>query len=119
EITYTGESILERAKNISISKEDIKENLEKLNDEVFTAESIKVSMDPDVFIRKKDINKARREGIKLLERKISSAFHRDPIKIEKKVLSEKKTHKKEHNIELLDNRVDPDRLKKYDNIYIR
>lgn len=118
-ISYFGDTILERAKKISISEDDIKENLLKFNDEVFKPKSIEISMDKDVFIRKKDINECRRQAVALLKNKLVTSYHRNPINI--KLDSKKKiqTRKREHNIELLDNNIDSNRLKKYDNIYIR
>lgn len=118
-VSYEGEKSLERAKKISIKEADIKENLARFNDEVFEPQKITVHMDSDVFIRKKDINKARRQGVALLEEAIKSPYHRKDPRLSLKEKSESSFKKREHNIELLTNDVDPKRLKAYDNIYIR
>src|SRR5699024_11828113 len=70
-VTYCSDTILQQAKKISISEEDIKENLSRFNDEIFKPESIKISMDADVFIRKKDINECRRQAVDLLKDKLA------------------------------------------------
>lgn len=118
-VTYCSDTILQQAKKISISEEDIKENLSRFNDEIFKPESIKISMDADVFIRKKDINECRRQAVDLLKDKLAGFYHRNPISIKMDTKDRMKTRKREHNIEVLDNNIDSMRLVKYDNVYIR
>lgn len=118
-VTYEKDEILEKSKKISIKNENIIENLSRFNDEVFKVKNINLFMDDDVFIRKKVINECRREAISLLINKITKAYHRKPIKINFMENKEKIQRKREHNIELLDNNINQQRLKKYDNIYIR
>lgn len=117
--TYTGQNILEKAKKISIKKEEIEENLSRFKDQIFTPTSIKIDMDPDVFIRKKEINEARREVLKNLEREILKDYHREKIKIDLPILENNKNRKREKNLELLTKNIDLEKLKDYDNIYIR
>ncbi|MDD7305878.1 MAG: U32 family peptidase [Peptoniphilaceae bacterium] len=118
-VSCKGGEALQKAKNISITEDDIKENLGKLNDQVFKANSIEVFMDKDVFIRKKDINHLRRLAVKLLQEELTKTYHRKPIKINLKSTNKSLSKKREHNIELLCNNVDPSRLEKFDNVYIR
>ena len=64
-ITYTHDVKSEKASKISISKEDIRENLSKFNDEIFSPSLIDINIDEGIFLRKKDINKCRRQAIRL------------------------------------------------------
>lgn len=116
---YTHDAIVEKAQKIGISKEDIKENLSKFNDEVFTPRSINIDIDSNIFLRKKDINECRRQGISALKEEILRDYQRDEIKIDLGLSAKKKSFKAEKNIEILSNDIDPGLLKDFDNVYIR
>ena len=127
EITMTYEDIsislktkdkLERAKKISLTEEDLKENLSKFGDDIYKARQINIVMDPDVFIRKKEINKLRREGSSKLKEEILKSFRRGEIDIEIPRLGHEKTHKREVNAELKNTNISPSLLKDFDNIYL-
>lgn len=51
--TYNHNAIIEESKNIAISEVDIRENLSKFNDEIFTPDQINIEMDDEIFLRKK------------------------------------------------------------------
>lgn len=109
----------EKANNISITKEEIKENLSKFNDEIFTPTSIDIDIDDGIFIRKKDINECRRQAIVLLKAKILEEYHRNQISIELPEHSKSSNLKFEKNIELLTNNISKDLLSDFDNVYVR
>src|SRR5699024_9205725 len=81
-ISIETEDKLERAKKISLTEEDLRENLSKFGDDIYQASQINIVMDPDVFIRKKDINRLRREGSAKLKEEILKSFRRDEVDIE-------------------------------------
>ncbi|MDU5230536.1 MAG: U32 family peptidase, partial [Anaerococcus sp.] len=102
-VTYTHAVTIEAAKNISLTAEDIRENLEKFNDEIFTPTRINMDIDQGIFLRKKDINECRRMGVALLEEEILKTYHRDKIKIDLPQIETDQNHKAERNVELLIN----------------
>lgn len=117
--SYIHPVTIEAAKNISLTSEDIKENLAKFNDEIFTPSAINIDIDEGIFLRKKDINECRRIGVSLLEEEILKYFHRDEIEIDLPQIEKNQNHKTERNIELLTNNISNDLLDDFDNVYIR
>lgn len=117
--SYIHPITIEAAKNISLTTEDIKENLAKFNDEIFTPSAINIDIDEGIFLRKKDINECRRMGVSLLEEEILKYYHRDEIKIDLPQIEKDQNHKSERNIELLTNNISNDLLDDFDNVYIR
>lgn len=117
-ISLSTDDNLERAKKISLTEEDLRENLSKFGDDIYKARQINIVMDLDVFIRKKDINRLRREGSAKLKEEILKSFKRDEIDIEIPEVGKKKNHKKEVNAELKNTNINPRLLKDFDNIYL-
>lgn len=117
--TYIHHVKCEEAKNISITEDDIKENLSKFNDEIYTPSLIEVDIDKGIFLRKKDINQCRREGISLLEKSILDKYHRNAISIELPCHKKNNNISPERNIELLTNNISRGLLDDFDNVYIR
>lgn len=115
---YQLENPLEEAKNISITEEDIRANLSKFGDEIFSPNHIEIDMDSNIFIRKKDINKLRRSGVEKLKEEILKTYHRDPVDIPIETINLDKGHDREVNIELKTTYVSPEKLKDFDNVYI-
>lgn len=118
-ISYEGENLVEEGKNISLEKEDIKENLTKLGNTIYKANEVEINIAPNIFLRKKDINSMRRKAIEILNKKRLATYKNKPVKIEKRKLKDKKNYKREKNIELLSNDIDISLLKDFDNIYLR
>ena len=118
-IIYEGENLVEEGKNISLEKKDIEENLTKLGNTIYEANNIEIDIDQNIFMRKKDINSMRRNALDILNEKRLSFYKNDPIKVKKRDLKEDKIFKREKNIELLTNDIDPSLLKDFDNIYLR
>lgn len=118
-VTYIHHVMCEEAKNISITEDDIKENLSKFNDEIYTPSLIEVDIDKGIFLRKKDINQCRREGISLLEKSILDKYHRNAISIELPCHKKNNNISPERNIELLTNNISRGLLDDFDNVYIR
>lgn len=110
---------LERAKNISLSQDDIRKSLAKFGNDIFEPVSINIDMDEDIFIRKKDLNELRRKGSEYLKAEILKSYHRDRVEIDLPSLEPTKTYPKERNIDLLTTKVDPDYLRDFDKVYIR
>ncbi len=73
---YISDIILEKANASSATVEKIKNSVSKLGDTVFSAESVEVNIDENVFIPTSEINKARREVISKLEELIISSYKR-------------------------------------------
>ena len=119
EARYTHDIICEQAKNISLTDKDIRENLSKFNEEIFTPIAINVDIEEGIFLRKKDINECRRQGIRALKRIILEDYHRDRISIDIPKIENKNNKSSEKNIELLTNNISKDLLDDFDNIYLR
>ena len=118
-ISYEGENLVEEGKNIFLTKKDISENLTKLGNTIYKANEVEINIDPNIFLRKKDINSMRRRAIEILNEKRLAIYKNKPVKIEKRKLKDKKKIKREKNIELLSNDIDICLLKDFDNIYLR
>ena len=67
-ITLT-KDIIEKSKNISTSKEDIKKQLSKLGNTCYKLNSIEIITDDNIFINIKALNELRRELTSLLDKK--------------------------------------------------
>lgn len=119
EVEVQSDDFIEKSQKISIDKDDIRENLDRFNDEIFKAEEIAITIDDGIFIRKKTINKLRRDGISLLKEKLASPYKRDQITIKKAKLSDTREIKAEKNAELMTNDINPSLLTGFDNLYIK
>ena len=73
---YASDFVLEKANASSASAEKIKNNLTKLGDTVFLADTVEINIDKDVFIPTSEINKARREVTEKLEKAIINLYKR-------------------------------------------
>lgn len=82
-ISYEGESLVEEGKNISLEKEDIKENLTKLGNTIYEAGNVEIDIDQNIFLRKKDINSMRRSAVEDLNEKRLAFYKNNPVKIKK------------------------------------
>ena len=51
-ISFEGENLVEEGKNISLNKDDIKENLTKLGNTIYKANEVEINIDPNIFLRK-------------------------------------------------------------------
>lgn len=119
EVEVQSEELIEKSQKVAIEKEDIRENLDRFNDEIFDAEEIEIQIDDGIFIRKKTINKLRRDAISLLKEKIAYPYKRRKIKITKPKLKENTEINPEKNLELMTNEINPELLEAFDNIYIK
>lgn len=118
-VEVQSDELVEKSQKISIEKEDIRENLDRFNDEIFKAQEIEIEIDQGIFLRKKTINKLRRGAISLLKEKLASPYKREKITIIKPKLKAKTNKKPEKNIELMTNKIDPLLLEDFDNLYIK
>lgn len=116
--SYQIDKPLEEAKKVSIKEADIRENLAKFGDEIFSPKNIDIAMDENIFIKKKDINQLRRAGVCSLEEEILKNYRRNPIKIDLPDTSYYESRPREINIELKTKNISPTKLKDFDNIYI-
>ena len=119
EVEVQSDDFIEKSQKISIDKDDIRENLDRFNDEIFKAEEIAIAIDDGIFIRKKTINKLRRDGISLLKEKLASPYKRDQITIKKAKLTDIREIQTEKNAELMTNDINPSLLTGFDNLYIK
>lgn len=62
-------NIVEKSINAPISKEKIKEQLNKLGSTIYEFKNLKINMDENVFISIKELNELRRQAIELLNEK--------------------------------------------------
>lgn len=69
EIKVKSESLIEKATNHPLSKERIKQQLEKLGSTIYTAREVIVDFDNEGTIAIKELNALRRKGILLLDQK--------------------------------------------------
>lgn len=119
EVLAEDSSLIEASQNISIDEASIRDNLERFNDEIFTPCLIDIKIDDGIFLRKKTINKLRREAIALLKTKIAGKYKRKPVKITKPRLDNQSSKSIEKNIELMTNDIDPSLLSDFDKVYIK
>ncbi len=119
EVEAQSEETIEKSKKVSIEKEDIRDNLDRFKDEIFRAENIDIEIDEGIFLRKKTINKLRRDAISLLKEKLARPYKREKITIKKPQLGGEKHIKAEKNIELMTNQINPELLKGFDKVYIK
>ncbi|MDO4662351.1 MAG: DUF3656 domain-containing protein [Tissierellia bacterium] len=119
EVSVSTQENIDRAKKINIRKEDILENLSKLNETIYELKNCNIDIDDDIFIKKKDINKLRRSAIEILNNKrLEKCKHN----LNSKYISNNinKQFEREINIEIKNTKnIDLDILKDYDNIYVR
>lgn len=73
---YMSDFILEKANSSSTTAERVNNNLNKLGDTVFFTETSEINIDENVFIPASEINKARREVTKKLEKIITDSYKR-------------------------------------------
>lgn len=119
EVEAQSEETIEKSQKVSIEKEDIRDNLDRFNDEIFDPEEITIQIDDEIFIRKKTINKLRRDAICLLKEKLANPYKREKITIVKPKSSANKEIKPEKNIELMTNQINPSLLTGFDKVYIK
>lgn len=119
EVEAQSEETIEKSQKVSIEKEDIRDNLDRFNDEIFDPEEITIQIDDEIFIRKKTINKLRRDAICLLKEKLAGPYKREKITIRKPKLSLNKEIKPEKNIELMTNKINPSLIIGFDKVYIK
>lgn len=119
EVEAQSEETIEKSQKVSIEKEDIRDNLDRFNDEIFKAQDIKIDIDEGIFLRKKTINKLRRDAINFLKEKLASSYKREKITIAKPKLSANKEIKPEKNIELMTNKINPSLIIGFDKVYIK
>lgn len=119
EVVAYGENLIEPAQNISLDEASIRVNLDRFNDEIFKPLDISVKIDQGIFLRKKDVNKVRRDAIDLLKEKIAGKYKRQPVKIIKSKLAAPSPKNPEKNIELMTNEINPSLLIGFDKVYIK
>ncbi|WP_308652952.1 U32 family peptidase [uncultured Anaerococcus sp.] len=119
EVVAYGENLIEPAQNISLDEASIRANLDRFNDEIFKPLDISVKIDQGIFLRKKDVNKVRRDAIDLLKEKIAGKYKRQPVKIIKSKLAAPSPKNPEKNIELMTNEINPSLLIGFDKVYIK
>lgn len=119
EVEAQSKDIVEKSQKIAIGKEDIRDNLDRFKDEIFKAENIDIEINEGIFLRKKTINKLRRDAIALLKEKLARPYKREKITIKKPQLGGEKHISAEKNIELMTNQINPELLKGFDKVYIK
>ena len=119
QVEVFSEEFIEPSQKIAIDESSIRENLDRFKDEIFKANTINIEIDDNIFIRKKTINKLRRDAIRALSHKIGGAYKREKIEIKKPSLKNLSNINPEKNLELMTNDIDPDLIEGFDNLYIK
>ncbi|WP_311538088.1 U32 family peptidase [uncultured Anaerococcus sp.] len=119
QVEVFSEESIEPSQKIAIDESSIRENLDRFKDEIFKANTINIEIDDNIFIRKKTINKLRRDAISALSHKIAGVYKREKIEIKKPTLKNLSNQKAEKNLELMTNDISPDLIKGFDNLYIK
>ncbi|WP_106460761.1 peptidase U32 family protein [Anaerococcus sp. Marseille-P3915] len=119
QVEVFSEEFNEPSQKIAIDESSIRENLDRFKDEIFKANTINIEIDDNIFIRKKTINKLRRDAISALSHKIAGVYKREKIEIKKPTLKNLSNQKAERNLELMTNDISPDLIKGFDNLYIK
>ncbi|QSX08675.1 U32 family peptidase [Alkalibacter rhizosphaerae] len=78
-LEVTGETTVQEAKNAPLTKERILEQLGKLNNTPFKAESLQVEMEGSLFMPVSAINQLRRQAVEALEELVLSKYRRTKI----------------------------------------
>lgn len=79
EIKAETKSPVEKAKNLPLSKETIKEQLSKLNDTVYYINNLDIDLENGAFMSLSELNGLRRNGVKKLDRCRKNFHNRDKI----------------------------------------
>ena len=72
-------AIVEKAKNASISKDELISRLSKTGDTPFSLNFTSVDIDDDIYMPISSINSIKREAISLLEEKIKKSYEKEKI----------------------------------------
>lgn len=75
EVAVYGENVVQKANNHALTKEEVSEQLSKLNSDYFAIDNIVVELGNGCFLSKSDLNTLRREGLKALEEYILYTRH--------------------------------------------
>lgn len=104
-------NIVEKSKNYPITKDKIKNQLEKLGDTVYQINKFSIESDENIFINIKELNELRRNLVeKLNEKRIYNIPY---LKKEYSVKLPDLKQKQEINLEVLDEKI-YDKLKEFD-----
>ncbi len=115
-------AIPEKAENIGLTEERVKEQLSKLGNTVFKINNIEVELGEKLITSISNINEIRRNAIQELEEKIKLTFKREERKTDCKNIEEGKLLAKEPEISLclnnIDETMDYEKIQNADNVYI-
>ena len=79
EILYESDIVPQTASNAPLTEEKLCAAFSKLGGTAFAVKNFSCDLDENLFVSAKDLNFARREGVRLLEEKILSADKRKPL----------------------------------------
>lgn len=63
---YARGAVVDQSRNAPLTKQDISQSISKLGDTPYICNSIEIDMDDNIFLTKANINKLRRDAVKLL-----------------------------------------------------
>ena len=106
--------IVEEAKNMPITKENIIKQLSRLNDSVYTINSLKIDMDSDIFIPVSKLNEIRR---KMVEKLNSSRLEFKRLGKKDVSFSILSTDTHKYNSIIIDNDEELSKCNNYDRYY--
>ena len=75
EVAVYGENVVQKANNHALTKEEVTEQLSKLNSDHFVIDNRVIELDGGCFLSKSDLNTLRREGVRALEEYILYTRH--------------------------------------------
>lgn len=122
-IKTVGDTIVEKAQNLGITKERIKEQLLKTGNTIFKIENIDFDISKSINIPISSLNNLRRTGLEELENELLKRIKREDIDLkicDKQQIEEERSDTKEVylNLNSINNNIDYSKLKGIDGVYI-
>lgn len=121
-VKINGDTFVQKADNIGITKNRIEEQLSKTGNTIFSVENINIKMDENIIVPISSLNEIRRKGLEKLEQKLLETFKREKIKLNTNFPKQKLMQKQDVKVSLCLNKIskeiDYTKLKNIDNIYI-
>ena len=122
EVQIVGETKVEKANNIGITKQRIEEQLSKTGNTIFKIKNIDIEMDENINISVSSLNELRRNALNELEEKLKQDIKRSKINFNVNVESNNTKSKKNVEVNLclnqINNNIDYTTINGIDNIYI-
>lgn len=121
-VKINGDTFVQKADNIGITKNRIEEQLSKTGNTIFSVENINIKMDENVIVPISSLNEIRRKGLEKLEQKLLETFKRKQVNLDFNLQSQSFAPKRDVKVSLCLNKINKEldytKLKNINNIYI-